>query len=101
MAYNLAWSLDASEDVQTIFAYLERVSPIYALTFLDDLFDRANNLVEYPMQGRIVPEVDHPTLREVFVDQYRLIYHIEEQTISVVTVVHMSRDLQTFWRQRN
>ena len=101
MAYTLIWTQSASDDVDTILAYLERVSPIYALTFLDDLFERANSLPEYPMQGRVVPEVDHPILREVFVDQYRLIYFLENQEISIVSVAHMSRDLQIFWRQRD
>ncbi len=75
MAYKLTWSLAATEDLEKIIDYLERDSRVYAAGFIDDVFERAHSMIEHPKKGRVVPEVDDPSLREVFIDQYRLIYY--------------------------
>jgi plasmid stabilization system protein ParE len=49
-----------------------------------------NNL---PERGRRVAEFDDPSVREVIVDSYRLIYRVRSQRITVLAFVHKSRDL--------
>ena len=101
MAYIVAWSLNATEDLEAILTYLQRDSPRYASNLLDDLLSRARSLTEHPHRGRIVPEVDDDSLREIFVDQCRMIYYIENERIKIVSVVHASRDLIQFWREHS
>ena len=44
--------------------------------------------------GRIVPELNDPDIREIFVYSYRLIYQIEDGTIVFVAVVYGKRLLE-------
>jgi plasmid stabilization system protein ParE len=36
--------------------------------------------------GRVVPELGQADIREVFVDHYRIVYHVEADGISILTV---------------
>jgi len=40
-----------------------------------------------------VPEFDSKTLREVFAYSYRIIYRIEDDTVTVAAVIHGRREL--------
>jgi plasmid stabilization system protein ParE len=46
-----------------------------------------------PDQGRMVPEAQRPSLREVFVEPYRVIYHRGEDVLVVLSVQHERRNL--------
>ena len=48
-------------------------------------------------RGRVVPELDEPTVRELVVGSYRLIYEINEETVYVLGLIHGARDLATLW----
>jgi len=50
--------------------------------------------------GRRVPEVGHEALRELIVDEYRVLYQLREGDIEIITVVHSRQDLQKKFRQR-
>lgn len=39
-------------------------------------------------------------LRELFVNNYRLIYRIEPQRIAILAFIHGSRDLKSLWDKR-
>lgn len=96
MAYRLAWSPEAIEDIEAIAAYIERDSPWYARAVVSKIVETAETIPEHPDLGRIVPEIDDRSIRERFVYSYRIIYRIEQQRILVATVVHGSRLLQPF-----
>ena len=96
MAYHLAWSPEAIEDVEAIAAYIERDSPWYAKAVVSKIVETAETIPDHPDLGRIVPEIDDRSIRERFVYSYRIIYRIEQQRILVATVVHGSRLLQPF-----
>jgi plasmid stabilization system protein ParE len=51
------------------------------------------NLENFPFAGRIVPELGAETVREVFAYSYRIIYRIEDRTVTVATVIHGRREL--------
>jgi toxin ParE1/3/4 len=44
-------------------------------------------------QGRVVPELDEPTVRELVVGSYRVIYEIDEETVYILGLIHGARDL--------
>ena len=96
MAYPLAWSPEAIEDIEAIAAYIERDSPWYAKAVVSKIVETAETIPDHPDLGRIVPEIDDRSIRERFVYSYRIIYRIEQQRILVATVVHGSRLLQPF-----
>lgn len=96
MAYRLAWSPEAIEDIEAIASYIERDSPWYARAVVSKIVETAESIPDYPELGRIVPEIDDRSIRERFVYSYRIIYRIEQERILVTTVVHGSRLLQPF-----
>ncbi len=40
--------------------------------------------------GRMVPEVGHPSIRELIVCNYRMMYHLSEEELAEVLTVHHS-----------
>lgn len=49
------------------------------------------NLANFPLAGRIVPEFDDETIREVFAYDYRIIYRVEQDNVIVAAVIHGKR----------
>ena len=64
MAYRLAWSPEAIEDIEAIAAYIERDSPWYARSVVSKIVETAEAIPEHPELGRIVPEIDDKSIRE-------------------------------------
>ena len=52
-----------------------------------------SQLGPYPQIGRIVPEYQDPTIREVIVGNYRIVYRVRQELIGVLAVVHGGREL--------
>ena len=48
-------------------------------------------------RGRVVPERNHPNVRELFVHRYRLLYEVRRDEVHVLAFIHGARDL-TRWR---
>jgi plasmid stabilization system protein ParE len=45
----------------------------------------------YPESGRVVPELNRPTVRELIRGSYRIVYRLEPDAVRILTVVHASR----------
>ncbi|MEX2684352.1 MAG: type II toxin-antitoxin system RelE/ParE family toxin [Candidatus Sigynarchaeota archaeon] len=45
-----------------------------------------------PEKGRIVPEKNDPSVREIFLKKYRVIYHVSDEAVEILTILHGSRD---------
>jgi plasmid stabilization system protein ParE len=89
----VAWTAQALDDLDAICLYIARDAPRVAQLFAARAFDATDRLAEFPLSGRVVPEVNRPDLREVFVDSYRLIYRWTGSVVEVLTVHHGSRRL--------
>lgn len=44
--------------------------------------------------GRQVPEVEHQSLRELIVENYRVVYQLREEEIEIITVLHSRQNLR-------
>jgi toxin ParE1/3/4 len=95
MAYEVAWSPTALEDVEAIASYISRDSISYAGAVVRRVIKSTRNLEDFPFAGRIVPEFGVKTIREVFAYSYRIIYRIENETVTVAAVIHVRRELQS------
>jgi toxin ParE1/3/4 len=56
--------------------------------WVDSIFKSVENLMEFPEMGRIVPEIQRKEIREILTGNYRIIYRIDKDLISVLTVRH-------------
>ena len=91
MAYELRWSEEALEDIDSIATYIEKDSPVYAKAVVTKIFEKVEILSGFSQLGRIVPELNSDDIRELFIYSYRLIYRIDEYTILIVAVIHGKR----------
>lgn len=93
------WAEAAEQDLEAAAAYIHRDSPSYAVSFVYRVLQAGRSLSAFAERGRIVPEFKDSSIREVFVDGYRLIYRIEDGQISVVALIHGRRDFRTAWEE--
>ena len=48
-------------------------------------------MIVFPEEGRVVPEFSRSDLRELIRGSYRIVYHVEADYVSIVTVFHTAR----------
>ena len=94
MDYRLIWSPQAIEDIIAIAEYIGRDSSIYAESTVEQIFQAPERLIKFPKLGRLVPEKNDESIREIFVFQYRIIYEILTTEIHILTVVHGKRIIE-------
>ena len=56
MAYRVAWSPRAVEDLEAIAQYISADSAAYAAAVVKTILKTARNLSHFPRSGRVVPE---------------------------------------------
>jgi plasmid stabilization system protein ParE len=57
MAYRVAWSPRAVEDLEAIAQYISADSAAYAAAVVKTILNTARNLSHFPRSGRVVPEI--------------------------------------------
>lgn len=80
------WTRRALQDLREIGSYISQDNPAAARRWVARLRERADKAAEMPRTGRIVPEFGRDDLREVFLKSYRIVYHLQEDGIVVLTV---------------
>ncbi len=97
---NVHWTDNAVEHLQGIYDYIAQTSARYALRMVDRLTRRTQQIADFPMSGRITPEINLPQIREMIEGSYRIIYFIKPDQIDVLAVVHSAQEspLKDFWQ---
>ena len=90
----IEWSEIALDDLKEIHAYISKDSKMYADRYVDKLFNRVDQLESHPKSGRVVPEYSFETIRELIEGNYRIVYKIVQDTISILRVHHAARLLK-------
>jgi len=67
---------------------------------LEEALGTADGLVTLAERGRVVPELDDPSIREVFVRRYRLIYEVGPDEVMILAMIHGARDFAR-WRENS
>ena len=76
-----------------IYEFIARTSPYYAQRTIERIINRGKQIATFPQSGVKVPEYNNPRIRQVLEGDYRIIYHIEPDKITVLTVIHGARDV--------
>jgi toxin ParE1/3/4 len=87
----VVWSQSATEHLVDIYTYIARDSERYALRMVDRITARSKQIGYAPESGQIVPEYEHPQVREVIEGSYRVIYRTESDRVVVLAVIHGAR----------
>jgi len=101
VACKVIWADAAQDDLDAAASYIYRDSPAYAASFVNRALKAGRSLATFSMRGRIVREFGDANVREIFVFSYRLIYRVEENRVSVLSLIHGSREFQKAWDERD
>jgi addiction module RelE/StbE family toxin len=85
------WTAAAQSQLRDIHTFISRSSPQYATKMVDRLTRRSQQIAIFPRSGRVVAEANDINVREVIEGPYRIIYHVLEQELDIIAVVHGAR----------
>jgi plasmid stabilization system protein ParE len=88
----VVWTETARNSLKQIHDFIALDSKYYAKEVVENILSLADELVELPRRGRVVPERGQDTLRELFLYSYRIIYRIDTPDIFILTVLHGKRN---------
>jgi toxin ParE1/3/4 len=91
----LNWTDQSIEDLINIADFIANDSVKYSVIQLKRIRERAKLLRKHPLLGRVVPETNNESIRELILGSYRIIYRIiSEERIDILTVHHSSKLLR-------
>ncbi len=92
----------AISDIELLANYIAKDSIKFAGITVQNIFEAINYIVDFPEIGRIVPELNQKSIREIILGNYRIIYWINSKTkIDVIAIHNSSRKLtKTYLRKR-
>lgn len=87
------WSDLARDDLDELVRYISRDSAFYARRFGEKVVLTTRRLRKFPESGRMIPEAEDETLREIIVQGYRVMYRLEPKRVLILAVMHGRRDV--------
>ena len=85
------WTLQASEDLESIAEFIAKDSPHYACLFVIDVLKAVERLADFPRSGRVVPELNDPNIREIILGSYRIVHRLRNEVAEILTIYHTAR----------
>ncbi len=86
----------AEKDLGAVIEYYLNVGVHGFVDILEaELLEKLRSLESFPRMGREIPELGDSSMREVFVRNYRIAYHVDEndEEVTVLTIFHSSKEL--------
>jgi toxin ParE1/3/4 len=93
---SIAWSPQAIRDVESIRAFIAQDSPAYADLVARRIVAAVERLHSFPESGRLVPERQDPSIREVVLSPFRIVYRLRGGIAEIATVFRGSRAFPEF-----
>lgn len=93
MDYKVVLSPRAIDDLRDIVLYVAPDRPEAAKRLGLALIDRTKVLGAFPLSGRVVPEFGDPSIRELVLKPYRIVYRVdaEARVVGVARYWHGAR----------
>lgn len=82
----VVWSETAILQVRKYARLIEEDKPKAAKKWIKEIFSKEKDIKEFPLLGRVVPEFNKSSLREVIHGSHRIIYRIQKKEILITTV---------------
>jgi toxin ParE1/3/4 len=98
MDYQVTLSRSARFDIRDIVRYISIDDPNRALHFGRLLIQHAKGLAQFPERGRVVPEFDDDSIRELIVRTYRIVYRLNhtKRSVEIIRFWHAARGMPQF-----
>ena len=90
----IIWHLEAQRELDEYASYIARDSERDATRWRARMHAAVETLRDFPESGRVVPEYGDRSIREVIVDNYRVIYRFRAATVRIVAVSRGTRRLR-------
>ncbi|MFQ5636553.1 MAG: type II toxin-antitoxin system RelE/ParE family toxin [bacterium] len=84
----IVWTENAIRRIEDIASHISENSPRASQKWKGLIYQKTRRLRTHPKMGRRVPETDRDEIREIFHGNYRIVYRIESNHISILTVRH-------------
>ena len=82
----------AWHDLDSITEYIALDSVRFAQEFSNRIFDKIEQLRDFPESGKVVLEYNNNFIRELVLGKYRVIYRIySAKTIVILRIIHGSK----------
>ena len=83
----VTWTFQAFEDLDAIADYLSSYSTKHAEYIIDLIIEKGNLLGDFPELGRVVPEANISSIREIIIKKYRVIYSLQnKKQVDIIAV---------------
>ena len=95
MDYQVRLSRSAESDIEDIVRYISIDDRSQALRFGRFLMRHARSLAQFPERGRVVPDFDDDSIRELIVRRYRIVYRLnhDDRLVEIIRFWHVARDI--------
>lgn len=84
----IVWSPLAIERISEIAQYIAQDNTNAAAKWINKVFKKVGRLNDFPKSGRKAPETKRTDILEIFYGNYRIIYRLGQNEISILTVRH-------------
>ena len=95
--YQVFWTQTAQQDLARIIEYIAVENRNQAKKVYDALKQKARDLRQMPLRGRIVPELRFFNIlsyREMISSPWRIIYQLSEDKVWILAVIDGRRDME-------
>ena len=94
MAY-INWTEQSIDDLLNIAEFIGKDSVRYSKIQISRIRERGRLLRNYPYLGRIVPEYENESIRELIIGNYRIIHKIiSKERFDILTIHHSAKRLR-------
>lgn len=76
-----------------------KTPPYYARLFAERILRATRRLNDSPDSGRIIPEAEDESLKEIIVQGYRIMYRCEADRVLILAVMHGRRNVGSLERK--
>ena len=87
----IIWSPRAKKRVREYGEYIAQDNIEAAEKWMAEIIEKVERIIDFPEQGRVVPEDGRANVREIFYKSHRIIYRIASKNILVLTIRHIKQ----------
>lgn len=89
------WTQLALSDLENIHEYISDDSQRYAQITVNKIYNRVKSLIRQPYSGRIVPEFEDTSIRELIEGNYRIVHYlVNKERIDILRIYHTARKME-------
>jgi toxin ParE1/3/4 len=88
------WTKSSLNDLKLIFEFIALDSHFYASRFVTKLVSRVEQLIDFPESGRIVPEKEDSSIRELIEGNYRIFYKLQKTSVTILRIHNSARKIK-------